>query len=139
MTTHLRMQWPSAAISLSTLARHLLTLVNEIHFVEIGLDAGPACRDDTAKDTVSSIRHALEEAMESDDPDRQEEISARLAALLHALDDEGMSLTASVEQRAVEAATGVQRIDVLSIVVEPRALPGPQVKAAPRRTASPVF
>ena len=138
MTTHLRMQWPSAAIGLSTLARHLLTLVNEIHFVEIGLDAGPSLRHDAAKDTVSSIRHALEEAMESDDAAGEEELAARLSALLHALDDDNMSLTACVEQRMVESATGVQRIDVLSIVVAPRAASAPQVETSRRRAASAV-
>lgn len=138
MTTHLRMQWPSAAISLSTLARHLLTLVNEIHFVEIGLDAGTGLRLDAAKDTVSSIRHALEEAMERDDAEGEEELAARLSALLHVLDDDGMSLTASVEQRMVESATGVQHIDVLSIVVAPRAVRAPSVETSPRRAASSV-
>lgn len=138
MTTHLRMQWPSPAIGLSTLARHLLTLVNEIHFVEIGLDAGPGPRRDAAKDTVGSIRHALEEAMESDDEAVEEELAARLSALLHTLDDDGMSLTASVEQRMVESATGVQRIDVLSIVVAPRAVAAPQVGTSRRRAASAV-
>jgi hypothetical protein len=135
VTTHLRMQWPSAAVSLPTFARHLVTLANEIHFVEIGLDAAPASRFAAAKDTVSSVRRALEDAMETDAAQEQEEIAARLSALLHALDDDGLSLEASVEQRTVEGADGVRRIDVLSIVVEQRAPCEPQVAAAGRQTA----
>jgi len=49
-----------------------------------------------------------------------------------------MSLTACVEQRMVESATGVQRIDVLSIVVAPRAASAPQVETSRRRAASAV-
>ncbi len=117
MTIHLRMQWPSAAVSLSSFARHLVTLANEIHFVEIGLDAASALRSAAADGIVSAIRRALEDAMESDKAEDLDEIAARLSALLHTLDDGGMSLTASVEQHSIEGAAGVERIDVLSIVV----------------------
>jgi hypothetical protein len=135
VNSNLCMQWPSAAVSSTTLARHLLNLANDIHFVEIGLDSGPAKRFDGAKDMVSSVRRALEDAMETDDSETREEIAARLSALLHAIEDEGLSLTASVDQRTVEAATGVRRIDVLSIVVEQRALREPQLAVAGRRSS----
>lgn len=121
MTIHLRMQWPSPAVSLPAFARHLVTLANEIHFLEIGLDAKPADRLDTPKELLGSVRRALEDAMETDDPTALEEIAARLSALLHALQDEGLSLTATVEQQAVEGADGVTHIDVLGIVAERRA------------------
>lgn len=132
MTPELRMQWPSAATSPSGLAHRLLQLVTEIQFVEIGLDAGRSARDDTARDTVSSIRRAFEDAMETDAPDEQEEIAARLSALLHAIEDEGLSLSATVSQRMVEGAAGVGRIDVLSIVVERPTLRESQPAAALR-------
>ena len=119
MTPNPCLQWPSAADSLPALAGRLMALANEIHFVEIGLDTGSAARFDHARDTVSSIRRALEDAMEVDEAGAQEEIAARLSALLHALEDEGLSLTASVDQRIIESGAGVGRIDVLSIVVAP--------------------
>lgn len=134
MNANLCMQWPSAAVSSPTLARLLLNLVDEIHFVEIGLDSGPAKRFDGAKDMVSSVRRALEDAMETDDSGTREEIAARLSALLQAIEDAGLSLTASVDQRTVEAATGVRRIDVLSIVIEQRAPHEPQLAVAGRRS-----
>jgi hypothetical protein len=133
MTIHLRMQWPSPAVGLPAFARHLVTLATEIHFLEIGLDAGPAGRFEAAKDLLGSVRRALEDAMETDDAAALDEIAARLAALLHALDDAGLSLTATVDQQAVEAADGVTHIDVLGIVAEPRA-PSAQPAAAPDRT-----
>lgn len=129
MTPNLRLQWPSAAVSLPTLADRLLALANEIHFVELGLDAGGASRFAGAKDTVSSIRRALEDAMEIDEAGARNEIAARLSALLHALEDEGLSLTASVDQRIIENGAGVGRIDVLSIVVEPSGLREPRPAA----------
>jgi len=132
VTPELRMQWPSAVTSLPDLAHRLLRLATEIQFVEIGLDAGRSPRYDTARDTVSSIRRALEDAMETDDPDEQEEIAARLSALLHAIEDEGLSLSATVSQRMVEGAAGVGHIDVLSIVVERPALREAQPAAALR-------
>jgi hypothetical protein len=136
VTIHLHMQWPSAAVSLSAFARHLVTLANEIHFLEIGLAAAPAAPLTAAEDTVGAVRRALEEAMETDAPDQQQDIASRLSALLRALDDEGLSLVAKVEQRAVEGAAGVGRIDVLSIVVDRRNLREPQAEAPAQLTAA---
>ena len=137
MYANLRMHWPSAALDVATLARRLLMLATETQFVEIGLDAsGRGARFDMAKDTVSSIRRALEDAMESDDPDARDEIAARLSALLHAIEDEGLSLTATVEQRAVEGAAGVVWIDVMSIVVEHRSTAEQPARAARREPAA---
>jgi hypothetical protein len=136
MTIHLRMQWPSPAVSLPAFARHLVTLANEVHFLEIGLDAEPADRLDAAKDTLASIRRALEDAMETDDAADREEIAARLSALLHALDDAGLSLTATVEQQVAEGADGVTHIDVLGIVAGRRAASGRRAPAADRSLAT---
>ena len=136
MTIHLRMQWPSPAVSLAAFARHLVTLANEIHFLEIGLDARPGDRLDAAEDMLAGIRRALEDAMETDDAASRDEIAARLSALLHALDDEGLSLTATVEQQVVEGADGVTHISVLAIVAERRAASRPQVASPGRAVAA---
>ena len=122
MKPTLRMQWPSAAFDVHSLAQRLLTLATETHFVEIGLDSVRGSRFAADKDTVSSLRRALEDAMEADNPEARDEVAARLSALLHAIEDEGLSLTASVDQRIVESGAGVGRLEVLSIVVERRSL-----------------
>jgi len=103
------------------LARRLLILATETQFIEIGLDAGRSPHLAIDQGTVSSLRRALEDAMETDRPEDHDELSARLLGLLHSIEDEGLSLTATVGQRTVEGAAGVCRIDVLSLVVERRA------------------
>jgi len=119
--THLRIEWPSPELSPSTLARRLLTLATETQFIEIGLDAGQRPCLEADQSTVTSLRRALEGAIETDRPEDHEELAARLLGLLHSIEDEGLSLTASVGQRAVEGAAGVCRIEVLSLVVKRRA------------------
>lgn len=135
MYTRLRIQWPSPELSPAGLARRLLTLATETRFVEIGLDAARGPRLATDRDTVTSLRRALEDAMESDRPEDHDELVARLLALLHSIEDEGLSLTATVGQRTVEGAAGVCRIDVLSLVVERRAA-AEQAAATSRPLAS---
>jgi hypothetical protein len=119
---HFHLEWPSAAVDASTLARRLLTLADETHFVEIGLEAPRESEVDPAADTVSSVRRALQDAIESSDDAERAEIAARLSALLHAIEDEGLSLSVTVEPRIVETGDGVGRIDVLSLVVAHRSM-----------------
>lgn len=120
MQPHLQIEWPSAAVGASTLARRLLTLADETHFVEIGLEARPDAAAGPASDMVSSIRRALQDAIERDGGDERAEIAARMSALLHAIEDEGLSLVVTVEPRIVETGDGVGRIEVLSLVVAHR-------------------
>jgi len=117
----LRIQWPSPELSPATLARRLLTLATETQFIEIGLDTARTPRLAADQDTVTSLRRALEDAMETDRPEDHDKLAARLLGLLHSIEDEGLSLTATVGQRTVEGAAGVCRIAVLSLVIERRA------------------
>jgi hypothetical protein len=122
------LQWPSTQLSLNDLVHRLLDMATEVHFVEIGLDGEQVARLDAAKDTVRDIERALGEAMDTDDQDEREAIGRRLMGFLRSLRDEGLVLTASFDQRTVEGAAGVGRLDVLSIVVDRQ--PALQQKAA---------
>lgn len=118
MTHNLQLQWPSTATDLSELVHRLLKVATEVQFVEIGLDGDHVAKIDAAKDAVRDIEQALEDAMETDVQDEQEAIARRLMGLLRSLRDDGLELTASVDQRTVEGAAGVGRLDVLSIVID---------------------
>lgn len=118
MTNGMKLQWPSNETSLTDLVHRLLEMATEVHFVEIGLDGGQIARLDAAKDTVRDIERALGEAMDTDEPEEREAIGRRLMGFLRSLRDDGLVLTASFDQRTVEGAAGVGKLDVLSIVVD---------------------
>jgi hypothetical protein len=117
VTDGMKLQWPSNETSLTDLVHRLLEMATEVHFVEIGLDGAQVARLDAAKDTVRDIERALGEAMDTDEPEEREAIGRRLMGFLRSLRDDGLVLTASFDQRTVEGAAGVGKLDVLSIVV----------------------
>jgi hypothetical protein len=113
-----QLTWPTAESSVIDFVHCLLDMANNVQFVEIGLDGNEIARLDAAKDAVSDIERALGEAIDADEPNEREAIARRLMGLLNSLRDDGLALTATVDQRMVEGAAGVGRLAVLSIVVE---------------------
>jgi hypothetical protein len=113
-----QLNWPTTESSLTDIVYRLIDLANEVQFVEIGLDGSQIAKLETAQDAVRDIERALGEAMDTDEKGELEAIGRRLMALLHSLRDDGLALTATVDQHTVEGAAGVGRLDVLSIVVD---------------------
>ncbi len=113
-----RLQWPSTQLELDDLVHRLMKMACEVHFVEIGLDGGQVARLDAAKDAVRDIQRALGEAIDTVEKGERDVIATRLVDLLRSLRDDGLALTATVDQRTVEGAVGVGRLEVLTIVVE---------------------